>query len=413
MSILQDNSCSIDQKSDGIWIVQMNLQQICPKPDRLPRFFQTGSESKKSGKGDQLTMNNNRRSTNNQVRTSRHAIARRPIVFMALLLTSLFGTVPGSPSVVDAMDIIPFQSSNQSPLIRIFGLPAIGSASVVPAGKFEGTLTSDVTNSFATDSSGTEAVMLDGETYRFNLAVRYGVAPGIQIGIDIPYLAEGGGILDGFIEDFHDTFGLPQGDRTSYPRNRLLYQYSNNGTTKVLVNDGSHGIGDIRLSGAWQLHRGDAESPLAVALHASIKLPTGNSNRLFGSGSTDFALWLTASDDCQLPLGHLTVYAAAGGMALTDGDVLKDQQRNLAAFGSLGLGWSPLNWLALKIQADAHTSFYTGSSLKQVNSGSVQLVSGGTIGFCEKTFLDLGVSEDVLVATAPDVVFHLALRHRF
>ncbi len=358
-------------------------------------------------------MNNDRRCTTEPARTSRHPIAKRPIVFIALLLTALFGTVPGSPSLVDAMDIIPFQSSNQSPLIRIFGLPAIGSASVVPAGKFEGTLTSDVTNSFATDSSGTEAVMLDGETYRFNLAVRYGIAPGLQIGIDIPYLAEGGGVLDGFIEDFHDTFGLPQGDRKSYPRNRLLYQYGNNGATKVLVNDGSNGIGDIRLSGAWQLHRGDAESPLAVALHASIKLPTGNSNRLFGSGSTDFALWLTASDDRQLPLGHLTVYAAGGGMAMTDGDVLKDQQRNLAAFGSLGLGWSPLDWLALKVQADAHTSFYTGSSLRQVNSGSVQLVSGGTIGFGDKTFLDLGVSEDVLVATAPDVVFHLALRHRF
>jgi hypothetical protein len=107
------------------------------------------------------------------------------------------------------------------------------------------------------------------------------------------------------------------------------------------------------------------------------------------------------------------LYGAAGGMALTDGDVLKDQQRNLAAFGSLGLGWSPLQWLALKVQADAHTSFYTGSNLKQVNSGSVQLVSGGTIGFSENTFLDLGVSEDVLVDTAPDVVFHLALRSRF
>jgi hypothetical protein len=100
-------------------------------------------------------------------------------------------------------------------------------------------------------------------------------------------------------------------------------------------------------------------------------------------------------------------------MAMTDGDVLKDQQRNLAAFGSLGFGWSPLQWLALKVQADAHTSFYTGSDLKEVNSGSVQLVSGGTIGFGAKTFLDLGVAEDVLVATAPDVVFHLALRHQF
>ena len=358
-------------------------------------------------------MNSDRTCTNDPDLKSCYPTVRRPMIFIALLLLVLSVMIPGTPANGIALDIIPFQSSNQSPLIRVFGLPAIGSASVVPAGRFEGTLTSDVTNNFAPDFPATEAIMLDGETYRFNLAVRYGIAPGFQIGIDIPYLADSGGFLDGFIEGFHDTFGLPQGMRKSYPRNRLLYQYSRNGVTKVLVHEGSSGIGDIRLSGAWQLYQEGTEAPRAVALHASIKLPTGNSNRLFGSGSTDFALWLTASDDYRLPLGHLTLYGAAGGMALTDGDVLKDQQRNLAAFGSLGLGWSPLQWLALKVQADAHTSFYTGSNLKQVNSGSVQLVSGGTIGFSENTFLDLGVSEDVLVDTAPDVVFHLALRSRF
>jgi len=358
-------------------------------------------------------MNSDRTWTNDPGLKSCCSTVRRPLVFIALLLLALSVVVPGTPTYGIAMEIIPFQSSNQSPLIRVFGLPAIGSAFVVPTGRFEGTLTSDITNNFAPDFSTTEEVMLDGETYRFNLAVRYGIAPGFQIGIDIPYLANSGGFLDGFIEGFHDTFGLSQGMRKSYPRNRILYQYSQNGTTKVLADESSSGIGDIRLSGAWQLYQEGTEEPRAVALHASIKLPTGNSNRLFGSGSTDFALWLTASHDYRLPLGHLTLYGAAGGMALTDGEVLKDQQRNLAAFGSLGLGWSPLQWLALKIQADAHSSFYTGSSLKQVNSGSVQMVSGGTIGFSEETFLDLGVSEDVWVDTAPDVVFHLALRSRF
>jgi len=32
---LQGNSCSIDQKSGGIWTVQTDLQQIYPKSDRL------------------------------------------------------------------------------------------------------------------------------------------------------------------------------------------------------------------------------------------------------------------------------------------------------------------------------------------------------------------------------------------
>ena len=35
LSILQGNSCSIDQESGEIWTVQTDLQQIYPKSDRL------------------------------------------------------------------------------------------------------------------------------------------------------------------------------------------------------------------------------------------------------------------------------------------------------------------------------------------------------------------------------------------
>jgi len=344
---------------------------------------------------------------------------RRPILSSAvarigarcLLIAVIFLTA--LPAAGRAMEILPFQTRNQSPLIRIFGLPAIGSAVVLPAGRVEGTLSLDASNNFAPGIGATDSVLLDGETYGFTLSARYGIAPRFQIGLDIPYLANSGGFLDGFIEGFHNLFGLPQGWRKSYPKDRLRYQYNRYGATRVLVDDGSAGIGDLRLSGAWQLYHDGSESPLALALHAGIKLPTGNSHRLFGSGSTDFALWITASDDFRLPLGHLTLYAAAGGVAMTDGDVLRDQQRNLAGFGSLGVGWNPLEWLAVKVQADGHTSFYSGSDLVQVNSGSVQLTAGGTFGLTRNTFLDVGVSEDVMVDTAPDVVFHFALRSRF
>jgi hypothetical protein len=331
--------------------------------------------------------------------------ARCPVIAFILVLAA--------PAVGRAMEILPFQTRNQSPLIRIFGLPPIGSATLLPAGRFEGTLALDASNNFAPGVGTTDSVMLDGETYAFTLSARYGITPKLQVGIDIPYLANSGGFLDGFIEGFHNLFGLPQGWRKSYPENRLLYQYTRYGATRVLVDDGSSGIGDIRLTGAWQLYHDGSEAPLAVALHAGIKFPTGNSHRLFGSGSTDFALWITASDDFRLPLGHLTLYAAAGGLAMTDGDVIRDQQRNLVGFGSVGAGWSPLDWLALKAQFDGHTSFYGGSDLVEVNSGSVQFTGGGTFGLTRDTFLDVGVSEDLMVDTAPDVVFHFALRSRF
>ena len=93
---------------------------------------------------------------------------------------------------------------------------------------------------------------------------------------------------------------------------------------------------------------------------------------------------------------------------------MPDQQKNWAGFGSLGLGWqTPLSWLALKVQADAHTPFYRDSELKELGANSVQLIAGGTLYLSGKTSLDIGVGEDLAVGTAPDVSFYLTLRTRF
>jgi hypothetical protein len=338
----------------------------------------------------------------------------RPGVYRSVI-SILFGiTFLFFSGEAPAVEIVPFFTFNQSPLVQIHGLPSIDNASLVSVGRVEGIVSVDAANNFAIDSNSTESITLDGETYRFVLAARYGVAKGFECGIDIPYVVHSGGFLDGFIESFHHFFGFPNGGRESAPRDRLLYRYTTDYADKVDLSDSTSGLGDIRLSGAMQLYREDSEAPFAAALRASLKLPTGDSNRLLGSGSTDFALWITASENYRLPaLGHLTGFGAIGGMVMGDGDVLKGQQRNLAGFGSLGIGWSPLNWLALKVQANGHTSLYQDSDLREVNRGSVQLVSGGTFGFTKDTTLDIGVSEDIIVETSPDVVFTLTLRTLF
>jgi hypothetical protein len=95
---------------------------------------------------------------------------------------------------------------------------------------------------------------------------------------------------------------------------------------------------------------------------------------------------------------------------MTEGDVLPDQQRSVAGFGALGAGWSPARWIAFKVQANWHTAFYKDSDLRELNAASVQLTVGGTLAFSETILLDVGVTEDLVVKTAPDVVFHLGLR---
>jgi hypothetical protein len=100
-------------------------------------------------------------------------------------------------------------------------------------------------------------------------------------------------------------------------------------------------------------------------------------------------------------------------MAMTGGDVLPEQQRHYVGFGSVGGGWSPLSWFALKIQLDVHTPFYTDSQMRELSSSSAQLIIGGTFALSKRTSLDIGLSEDIVTRTASDVVFHFALCTRF
>ena len=317
------------------------------------------------------------------------------------------------PSLTQAVEITPFYTQNQSPLIQIFGLPSIGNPTVLPPNKTDVRMILDYASNYVQDANPRESILLDGESARISVDGRFGIARGFEVGLVIPYIVESGGFLDSFIINYHNTFGFPQGGRDQAPRNRLLYQYQKDGQQKLQINQSSQGIGNIQFNGGFQLYESPMKPSRAIALRTSLSLPTGDSNQLHGSGSTDPALWITAGDDYKVAIGHFAVFGAAGFMSMTKGNVLPDQQRNGVGFGSLGAGWSPAHWIAFKIQANAHTSFYKDSALRELNATSVQLTLGGTLAFTERITLDLGVTEDLIVNTAPDVVFHLDLRGRF
>lgn len=318
-----------------------------------------------------------------------------------------------SSGVVNAFDITPFNTRNQSPIVQIYGLPSAGSAVLTPQGRKDFHVTLDHSSNYVDEGTATEQIVLDGETTRLTLGGRYGLTQSLEVGIEIPYVYHGGGFLDGFIVNYHDLFGFPQGGRDQAPRNRLLYQYRRHGVDKLRIDTSGGGLGDIALTAGLQLYNDAAPYPRAVALRAGIKLPTGDSGLLRGSGSTDFSLWLTGSNDFELPLGRGTLFAAVGLMVMTNGNVLPDQQEDRVGFGSIGVGWKPLSWLAFKVQIDAHTPFYRDSDLKPLSANAAQLLIGGTLGLSERTSLDIAVSEDIAVKTAPDVAFHCNLSTRF
>ncbi len=178
------------------------------------------------------------------------------------------------------------------------------------------------------------------------------------------------------------------------------------------MDSSNSGLGDLRLTAAYQLYE-ERENSRGLSLNLGLKLPTGDSDELRGSGGTDVSLGLPGGADTGEGAGKWTAYGAAGALYLTKGDILPDQQKNWVGYGTLGIGWVPLPRLAFKIQADAHTPFYGDSDLKELADSSVQLIVGGAVGLGKGTTLDIGVGEDLVVAASPDVVFYLNLRQNF
>ena len=312
------------------------------------------------------------------------------------------------------MEITPFSTVNQSPLVQIYGLPHDTGADITPTGKFHVSLTQDVSSNYTVDKSPREQITLDGEGYRTTLSARYGVAQGWEAGVEIPYVIQGGGFLDSFIIDWHNFFGLPQGGRNSAPKGRLLYSYRKDGVQKLLMDHSGSGVGDVSLTGGFGLYDDvDAEHHDRVALKGALKLPTGNSSYLFGSGSTDVLLQVCGSTVNYNTFGSLGVYGSIGALVMAGGDVLSDQHNPLAGVGTFGVGWGPTPWISFKLQLNGTTPLYRDSSMTEISSSTMLLIIGGALRLPGEYLLDIGVVENVAVATAPDVSFHLGLSKRF
>ena len=327
----------------------------------------------------------------------------------AAILLAIFLLIPQSLLAAN-LEITPFSTINQQPTLKLYGFPLNSSATTTPAGRFNIALLQEIASDYSTAANSKERLVFDGEAYRTTLAVTYGISEKLDAGVNIPYLLYGGGFLDHFIIDWHDFFGMKQGGRDRAPKGAVNYSYRKNGVEKLKMAGSGSGVGDISLTAGRKLY----ESPDSnLSLRSALKLPTGDSSALRGSGSTDLALSLCGTTRGATSWGRLGLFGSAGLLAMTDSRIIADQQENFAIFGTLGAGWTPASWLSFKLQLNANSSLYRQSSLKQLANGAVMLTTGGTLLLPDNYRLDLGVAEDISVGTAPDVTFHFGLSRLF
>lgn len=332
---------------------------------------------------------------------------------MCALALCLFLPAAAASGEADVRSVAtPLRMVNLNPFHLLYGVPASFGARVMPAGSSELIATMDVASHYRVDSSGAERVLMDGETYRQALTLRHGLGEGWELLLDLPAVSHSGGVFDGFIENWHDAFGLPQGDRDRAPRDRLALFYGDGGGPRVDIDRGVFSLGEASLGVGYALQ----SSPFSndgLTVRAAVKLPGGNEDALAGSGGLSASAWAETSG--AFPASAVSrrwLYTATLGVLMGEAPAeLSSIGGRFVAFGRFGVTWRALECLHLTAQIDAHSSPYGASSLSPLSDAAVMLGLGGTLRVTERIGLEIAVTEDDGTGhAAPDIGLHVAMR---
>lgn len=159
-------------------------------------------------------------------------------------------------------------------------------------GQYRGRVTLPILQAIAAGTSGQIAFVMDGEVMRGVIDLGVGLGRRFEIDLEIPFMLQTSGFLDGPIDSYHDRFGFPDGGRGAFARDRFILGYVGDGE-QVFVDHPAGGIrpGDAVLTGRMALVHDQRRAP-DVAAGLALKLPTGNASLLEGSGRADYALTL-------------------------------------------------------------------------------------------------------------------------
>lgn len=313
----------------------------------------------------------------------------------------------GYSSFVHAMPSLdtPIQVSNQSPMVRIYGLPAAESAELLKADQQLLSISLDIANNFARGFEGAERIWLDGESAITTARWRFG-SESWQWGFDLPYIYQSGGSMDSFIFQWHQTLGLSQADRDKVEKNEIDYVFNDAEGKRLLnVRSTNHGIGDIRTNVAYPLLQ---TVERALAVRGELKLPSADSDYLHGSGGTDISIGIMGLDRLWMHRWNTTVHGTFGLLWTDKGDVLSQQREQLVAYASAGFTYNHSDSVAFKLQLDGHGPFYDNDFDELAES--MQLSLGGSLRMDKNWLLDMVIIEDISVDSASDVVFHFNLK---
>lgn len=162
-------------------------------------------------------------------------------------------------------------------------------ALATPRGAYDVSFASCYASIFRFDERKPSKVVIDGELWRNALSLRTGVIPGADVEFELPILYASSGVLDGFIDFWHDFFGLPAGRRELRPEGEYEMSVQSNGKEIWSLESDGPMLGDVPVTWTQELVGDETQ---ALAWRAMLELPTGSENRGASNGELDWGVGL-------------------------------------------------------------------------------------------------------------------------
>jgi hypothetical protein len=298
---------------------------------------------------------------------------------------------------------------DNGPLTGIFGFPeSTEGAQIIGRGQHAWDTSLIIASHNVDETSDGEDLRLDGETTRLALTYRYGLSDKLDVSIEVPYLSHRSGSLDSLIDDFHDVLPFVGGGaRANREQDQLEFFYEDSQAALIDVTNNADGISDIRLLAGWQLSESEDRS---TALRFGVKLPTGDSDELLGSGGTDISLGLASDVTGFWGNPKLSSFYRVNVTYLGEPDRLADRYKDLVGQLSFGLGYHVHRNVDLRLQGRMRSAVYD-SEIDNLGAMSAALIFGADFRVSDRYRLVISAGEDVKVGSVPDVSFQIALRY--
>ena len=215
----------------------------------------------------------------------------------------------------------------------------------------------------------------------------------------MPYVRHSGGSLDSLIFNFHDLVGLPNSNRDG-PQDQYRLFFEKQGVVLYDTDRPSSGIGDVQVSAAFELQN--------VTLRAAVKAPTGDPDKLTGSGAADLSLGVYGGGITSLFERSLSYSGFLGVLALGDGEIMTELQRSAIPYGGAALRWQATPRLALATQLSVQGPYFD-IDLDELGGTTFQLAFGADVRL-KRSLLRFAIVEDIAAGAAPDFALHVSFR---